>query len=152
MNTEQRFGTCYLGFTLAVAFAETVLHNLEPDADGFSVPTSEVASRFVFSFKGKDLHLAKLYGTALLRLGGNGEISGTPDYTLPQAWASALLTHPTNIDGIAYMSRRVNDALAVVLCQRDPATPVHIRKDKYVKLHRHVDYLAAVRDLAVTLT
>ena len=31
-DVTKRFGTCYLGFNLKVAFEESVLHNLEPDA------------------------------------------------------------------------------------------------------------------------
>ena len=155
-DVAKRFGTCYLGFNLTVAFAESVLHNLEPDADGFSVPTTEVSSRFALSFKaprkGKTLKLAQLYGTALLRLGGNGELSGTPTYTLPQAWAAALVAHPEKIDGFIYMSRRVNDSLAVVLFERDPAQRLGIRMDQDVPLHHHPDYLAAAKDLGVTLT
>ena len=155
-DISKRFGTCYLGFNLAVAFAESVLHNLEPDANGFSVPTTEVFSRFALRFKasrrGTTLKLAKLYGTALLRLGGNGELSGTPDYTLPQVWAAALVAHPEKIDGFIYMSRRVNDSLAVVLIQRDPAQPLGIRLDQAVPLHHHPDYPATEKDLGVTLT
>lgn len=155
-DVTKRFGTCYLGFNLTVAFAESVLHNLEPDANGFSVPTTEVSSRFALSFKalrkGTTLKLAKLYGTALLRLGGNGELSGTADYTLPQAWAAALVAHPAKIDGFIYMSRRVNDSLAAVLFERGPTKRLTIRMDQNVPLHHHPDYLAAEKDLGVTLT
>lgn len=155
-DVGKRFGTCYLGFNLTVAFAESVLHNLEPDVDGFSVPTTEVSSRFALCFKaarkGAMLRLAKLYGTALLRLGGNGELSGMPDYTLPQVWAAALVAHPGKVDGLIYMSRRVNDSLAVVLFQRDPAKALGIRMDQAIPLHHHPDYLASEKDLGVTLT
>jgi hypothetical protein len=95
---------------------------LEPDANGFSVPTTEVSSRFALSFKalrkGTTLKLAKLYGTALLRLGGNGELSGT----------------------------------AAVLFERGPTKRLTIRMDQNVPLHHHPDYLAAEKDLGVTLT
>ena len=155
-DVTKRIGTCYLGFNLTVASAESVLHNLEPDVHGFSVPTTEVYFRFALSFKvsriGTTLKLAKLYGTALLRLGGNGEFSGTPNYTLPQAWTAALVAHPAKIDGFIYMSRRVNDSLAVVLFERVPAKRLGIRMDQSVPLHRHPDYLAAEKDLGVTLT
>ena len=97
------------------------------------------------------LKLARLYGAALLRLGGNGEISGTGDYTVPQAWASALVAHPANIDGFIYMSRRVNDAFAVVLFERDARQPPAIRLAQNVALFDHVDYLVAKAALAVTL-
>jgi len=88
----------------------------------------------------------------LLRLGGNGEISGTGDYTVPQAWASALVAHPANIDGFIYMSRRVNDAFAVVLFERDARQPLSIRLAQNVALFDHVDYLVAKAALAVTLS
>lgn len=50
------------------------------------------------------------------------------------------------------MSRRVNDSLAVVLFQRDPAKVLAIRMDQAVPLHHHPDYLAIEKDLGVTLT
>lgn len=155
-DTSKRFGTCYLGFDLTVAFAESVLHDLQPDAGGFQVPLTEVTSRFALSFKaskrGATLRLAKLYGTALLRLGGNGELSGTCDYALPQAWAAALVAHPDKIDGLLYMSRRINDALAVVLFERDPAASLPIRMDQIVPLVHHRDYLPAMQALDVSLS
>jgi hypothetical protein len=150
-DAARQFGTCYLGFDLTVAFAESVLHNKEPDSSGFAVPGSEIDACFALSFSGKDLKLAKLYGAALLRLGGNGEISGTGDYTVPQAWASALVAHPANIDGFIDMSRRVNDAFAVVLFERDAMQPAYMRLDQNVALFDHVDYLVAKAALAVTL-
>lgn len=151
----KRFGTCYLGMDLSVAFAESVLHDLEPDANGFSVPATEVTSRFALSFKadrrGAKLKLAKMYGTALLRLGGNGELSGTSDYSLPQAWAAALVAHPAMIDGFVYMSRRINDALAVVLFERSATTKPILRMDKFIPLAHHRDYLVALQVLGVTV-
>ena len=41
-DAANHFGTCYLGFDLTVAFAESVLHNKEPDANGFVVPRTEI--------------------------------------------------------------------------------------------------------------
>jgi len=151
-DVARQFGTCYLGFDLTVAFAESVLHNKEPGAGGFSVPGTEIDACYALSFTGNDLRLAKLYGAALLRLGGNGELSGTGDYALPQAWASALVAHPAQIDGFIYMSRRVNDARAVVLFERNDSVPLRIQLDQDVALFDHVHYLVAKTTLAVTLT
>ena len=134
-----------------MAFAESVLHDTEPGPGGFSVPCTEISSRFALGFTGRPLKLAKLYGTPLLRLGGNGEISGTPDYALPQAWAGALVAHPEGIDGVLYMSRRVNDSLAVVLFERDPAHTPSMRMGRAVPLHHHPDYLATLAALCVTV-
>jgi hypothetical protein len=150
-DAARRFGTCYLGFDLTVAFAESVLHNKEPDASGFFVPGAEIDACFALSFTGRELKLAKLYGAALLRLGGNGELSGTGDYTLPQAWASALVAHPSGIDGFIYMSRRVNDAPAVVLIERDAQQPLAMQLAQDVALFDHIDYLDTIATLGVTL-
>lgn len=85
-DAAARFGTCYFGLELAVAFAESVLHNAVPTGGHFDIPTAEIETRLALSFKGpQPLTLAKLYGMELLMYGGCGEISGTSDYTLPQA-------------------------------------------------------------------
>jgi hypothetical protein len=151
-DAARHFGTCYLGFDLTVAFAESVLHNKESDANGFAVPGAEIDACYALSFAGQDLKLAKLYGAALLRRGGHGEISGTGDYTAPQGWASALVGHPANIDGFIYMSRRVNDAFAVVLFERDGVQPSGIRLAQHIALFDHIDYFVAKTTLAATLT
>lgn len=148
-----RFGTCYLGFDLAVAFAESVLHNEEPDSGRFLIPTSEIDNRLVLSFKGRrKLRLANMTGRHLLRLGGNGELSGTSDYRLPQAWAAAVLAHPSQVDGMMYMSRRVNDSAAVVLFERMPGHPPAIRLDQALPLFHHTDFVQTIKDFGVTLT
>ena len=155
LDVAQRFGTCYLGFNLTVAFAESVLHDLEPDSLGFSVPTTEISSRFALSFKaqnGNSLKLAKMFGTPLLLLGGHGELSGTHDYTLPQAWANALVAHPEKIDGFIYMSRRLNNDFAVVLFHRPNVTPPDMCIDQAIPLYHHIDCLPTLKTLGVRLT
>jgi len=62
-----------------------------------------------------------------------------------------LVAHPAKIDDFIYMSRRINDSLAVMLFERDPAKRLGIRMDRDVPLHHHPDYLAAEKDLGVTL-
>ena len=62
------------------------------------------------------------------------------------------MAHPAKIDGLMYMSRPVNDSLAVALFERDATKRVGIRMDQDVPLHHHPDYLAAEKDLRVTLT
>lgn len=85
-----RFGTCYLGFSLTVAIAESLLHNAEPENGRFEVPASEIDARYVFRFTGPELRLANLTGTPLLLLNGNGELTGTTNYTLTHTWARAV--------------------------------------------------------------
>jgi hypothetical protein len=57
-DPAQRFGTCYLGLGLTVAFAESVLHDLESRGGKFVLPVSEIDGRYVLSFKGRALRLA----------------------------------------------------------------------------------------------
>ena len=146
------FGTCYLGFNLTVAFAESVLHDLSPVRGRFSVPVTEVSGRFALAFQGPKLKLAKLYGTSLLRLGGNGELSGTARYRLPQAWSVAIEAHPDAVDGFLYMSRRVNNELAVVLFHRPGSAPSPMTMHHAVQLHHHTNFVDVINDLGITLT
>lgn len=115
---SKRFGTCYLGLSLQVAIAETVLHDLMPEGGHFVVPPDELESKHVVRFQGGTLKLAKLTGTALKRIVGSSEISTIFPYDLPQAWAMALHAHPEKIDGLLYMSKQVNDEQAVVIFNR----------------------------------
>jgi len=48
------------------------------------------------------------------------------------------------------VSRRVNDTLAVVLFERDPASSAGIHLDAAVPFHHHVDCLATLAALGVT--
>jgi len=115
---SKRFGTCYTGFTLECAFAETVLHNRTAVGGGFKVPEEEILEKFVVSFQDAPLQIAVLLGTGLKKLGGDGELSTSTPYQLPQQWSLAVHEHPACVDGVAYMSKHVNDQYAVVLFER----------------------------------
>lgn len=145
-----RFGTCYLGFNLTVAIAESLLHDATPKKGGFEMPVSEIDARNVFRFTGPELRLANLTGTPLLTLGGNGEISGTTNYTLTHKWARAVYDHPEQVDGFLYMSRRVNDSLAVVLFERDPKMPLALMPSKPVRLSVHPEFAKSAKQLRLT--
>lgn len=147
-----RFGTCYLGLNLTVAIAESLLHNVEPDNGRFVVPVSEIDARYAFRFSGPELRLANLTGTPLLLLNGNAEISGTTDYKLTQKWARAVYEHPERVDGFLYMSRRVNDSVAVVLFERDPKNPLALQPSSPVRLCVHPEFAASVHQLRISGT
>ena len=116
---SRRFGTCYLGCSLEVAMAETLLHDELPEAGGFSIAVTEIENRWLVRFsKGAPLKLADLTGTALKTLVGSGGISTIMPYDVPQRWAAALHAHPDTVDGLVYMSRHVNDERAVVVFHR----------------------------------
>ena len=84
---KRRFGTCYCGFDLETAIAETVLHDEMPVKGKFSVPYGDFAARHLVRFKGTSLVLANLTGSALKTLVGDGSLSTVMPYDLPQLWA-----------------------------------------------------------------
>ena len=143
---SKRFGTCYLGLSLQVAIAETVLHDLMPDGGHFVVPPDELASKQVVRFQGGKLKLAKLTGTALKRTVGSSEISTIFPYDLPQAWAMALHTHPAKVDGILYMSKQVNDEHAVVIFNRAKRK---FKSPSYTALPLAPGFDAAIKALSI---
>ena len=79
---SKRFGTCYLGLSLEVAIAETILHDEMPENGGFSVAVQEIENRHVVRFKGAPLVLADLTGTSLKALVGSGAISTITPYDM----------------------------------------------------------------------
>ena len=64
---KHRFGTCYFGLTLALAFAETVLHDELPVDGKFPVTWEKLEALYVVRFSGAVLALADLTGVALGR-------------------------------------------------------------------------------------
>lgn len=115
----KRFGTCYCGFDLETAIAETILHDELPVRGAFRLSASDFSARFLVRFEHREvLTVADLTGVSLKRLGGTGALSTMLPYDLPQAWSSAIHAHPQNVDGILYMSRHLNDRAAVVIFSR----------------------------------
>lgn len=113
-----RYGTCYCGFDLETAIAETVLHDEMPVRGKFAISYSDFSSRYHLRFQGRTLRLADLTGLALKTLGGDGSISTVIPYRLPQLWSRAVHQNPLMVDGIYYMSRHLNDRPAVVIFDR----------------------------------
>lgn len=118
-----RFGTCYCGFDLETAIAETVLHDEMPTRGRFLLSYSDFAARWLVGFPGgESLVLANLSGPSLKILGGDGALSTVLPYELPQLWAMAIHRHPQQVDGILYMSRHLNDRPAAVVFERAAAS------------------------------
>lgn len=115
---DDRYGTSYFGFTLACAFAETVLHDRTADPKGgFELPRDQL-NRWVLRFDGRPLTVAVLTGAHLKRLGGEGALSTVVPYDVPQQWSLAVHEHPARVDGFIYISRHLNTEQAVVLFER----------------------------------
>jgi hypothetical protein len=117
-DPDKRYGTCYFGCSLALALAETLLHDAVAVRGRFAVHPHTIAGRFVLGFSGSPLRLADLTGASLKRLGGHAGLSGNASYRLPQRWSQALHRHPDQVDGFIYMSRHLNTEQAVVLFDR----------------------------------
>lgn len=109
---------CYLGQTLTVALAETLLHDEVPLAGKFQIATAELRRRYEIRFEGSLLNLADLTGASLKRMGAHAELSGTADYSLTRQWALAVHQNHSHVDGFMYMSRHMNTQKAVVLFDR----------------------------------
>jgi len=146
---RRRYGTSYFGFDLHCAFAETVLHDEVADLalGGFPLVTTEL-DRYVLSFDGAPLTVAALHGLPLKNLGGDGALSTTMPYDVPQRWSLAVYRHPRSVDGFLYMSRHLNTSEALVLFDR--AGP-KLSLGNAVPFRRHPDALRILRDFNVLL-
>lgn len=136
---SKRFGTCYLGTSFSVAFAESVLHDEVPIRGKFVLAVKELEHRYVVRFSGDTLTLADMTGTALKRVGADGALSTITPYDIPQRWSVALHKHPALIDGFLYVSRHMNTGKAVVLFDRAKSK---LKVECYVPLP---DYPGALR-------
>src|SRR5438105_3641925 len=93
-----RYGTCYFGFKLTVAIAETLLHDLKPVGGHFLIHPDRIDERFTIHYQGSPLTLANLTGASLKRAGLHAGLSGTSYYRTPQKWSEAIFNHPSNVD------------------------------------------------------
>ncbi|MES2742106.1 MAG: RES family NAD+ phosphorylase [Pseudomonadota bacterium] len=118
------FRSCYFGFSLEVAVAESLLHDELPVDGEFRFSMAALELRHVHRFSGSMLRLLDLTGTMLKRLSGHADLAGTATYALTQQWSLAVFRNPLNLDGFVYMSRHLNTERAVILFDR-AATKIH---------------------------
>jgi hypothetical protein len=139
---DRSYGTCYLGLTLACAFAETVLHDRTAVSGAFPLVYDDLEQRWVVRFKDAEkLRLAVFRGPELKKLGADGQVSTVVPYDVPQAWSRALHAHPEQVDGFIYQSRHLNTEPAIVLFDRC-ASKVTSKPAKYKNF---LDYPGALR-------
>ena len=121
-----------MGQRLSGAFAETVLHNEMPTDGEFTIAETELTRRFLVRFEAASpLVLANFAGAGLRNNGATAEISTMPDYDVPQQWSAAIHAHPSNVDGVLYMSRQLNTGKAIALFDR---AAVKLRNAAYTPL------------------
>ena len=133
-----RFGVCYLGTSLVVAFAESILHDTLLRRGRLRVPIDVLRAIHVVRFEGPPLRLVDLTGASLKRLGADGALSTELPYAMPQRWSAALHRHPARVDGLLYVSRHLNTGLAVALYDRAPPL-------KTAQVTPFLDYPGALR-------
>ena len=113
-----RYGTSYFGETFDVAVAETLLHDRTPEKGYFYIERAVILNRLLIAFDGDELVLANVTGAELRRMGGHAGLSGTSNLKTPQKWSSTIYHHADNVDGFAFISRHLNNAMAYVLFDR----------------------------------
>ena len=145
-DPDARYGTCYLGTSLAVAVAETILHDRKPVKSWFVVDPAVIKARFVVQFTGEPLTVADQTGAELKRLGGHAALSGTSSYAKTKQGSAAVHAHQDNVDGFVYMSRHKNDDKAIVLFDR---AATKLRMVSATPLHRHPDFGQVATDLYI---
>ncbi|MGJ7916197.1 RES family NAD+ phosphorylase [Massilia sp. LXY-6] len=143
------FGVCYLGTSLELAMAESILHDEIPVNGAFTITRTQIEGRFALYFGGLPLHLLDLTGPLLKRLGGNAGLAGTTDYRLTQQWARAVYDNPAGYDGFLYMSRHLNTKRAVALFDRAKSK---IQLASYSPLANAVGFKAAVKRFGIQFT
>jgi hypothetical protein len=92
-------GTCYLAETATGAFVEVFQRWI---AQRIPIPRSEIAARHGSElFVPRPVTLADCTHPRALEFGATGELHGTPDRELTQAWASAF--HAAGFGGVRYL-------------------------------------------------
>ena len=104
---RQRYGVLYVGATLAVCFAETVLRDRFVGLGvGLWVDEKELDERVhsEISLKG-DLEVVDLTGDGPLRMGMPTDAAHASGQQLGRLWSQAFHDHPQKVNGILYRSR-----------------------------------------------
>lgn len=105
----------YAAYSAEAAVAETLLRDT-PAAGGALLPADYMRTVMAAFRTGRQLTLAKLMGTGLRALGTthqavtSSDVSSYPDTV---QWAQAA--HRAGFEGLAWMSNRCNDTVAIVL-------------------------------------
>jgi hypothetical protein len=146
-DPRSQYGTCYLGFKIDTAVAESILHDLEPVRGGYEIAAEKAASTYIHRFNGADLRVADLTGHHLNVLGGHAELFGTSSYAIPMLWSRAVFDHPAKVDGFVYMSRLLTTQKALVLFER--GTSLDIQKDSSTVLTKSKPFARVRRDLNI---
>jgi hypothetical protein len=143
------YAICYLGTSLEVALAESILHDEVPVQGMFRLTAAHVLQRYALYFDGEPLHLLDLTGAQLKRLGGSAELTGLADYAMPRQWARAVHCNPSRFDGFSFMSRHYNTGRAVALFDRARGK---LALSRYAQLVNAAGFSRAQKKLGIAFT
>ena len=118
LSDTPEFHSCYLGSSLDVAIAESLLHDEVPVNGQFRISYDALKQSYVHRFTGSALRMLDLTGATLKRLSGHADLAGTAAYAVTQQWSLAVFHNPLSFDGFVYMSRHFNTGRAVMLFDR----------------------------------
>jgi hypothetical protein len=115
-DPARAFGVLYAGLSEACAFIETFGDPEFPVIEASLLATRKL-SRIVLT---RPLRLANLRGRDLRRIGADARLC-TGEHAIAQAWSSAIHEHPSEVDGICYVSRRDPSQTSVAVFERAAA-------------------------------
>lgn len=111
---DASYGVCYMAQESHIAFAETLLRDLELDA----VQEAELAIRSLARLHVRTpMRLAAMHGKALRRLGADASVVQGP-YDVTWLWSAAFQAHPDTPDGICYRTRHYDSGFSIALFER----------------------------------
>ena len=127
-GTGTQYGVNYCAPALSTAFAESVLHedrHFDRSQSRWVISDGDVLSaRWIVELQRSqrpDLVLFPLFGDALTRLNIGNSISSGDDYAVTQEVSQVIHDNAPELDGIAYVSNRANQSIAMAVFQRSGA-------------------------------
>ena len=117
------YGVIYLARNIDGAFAETFIRNPNPNQIVSEIDDTDLQVRSLAEFvvdQGNPLRLVDLAGVGLARLRLTNSIttSTARRNAVSQAWSKQFYDHPSDPDGIAYMSRQNASELCIAVFER----------------------------------
>jgi hypothetical protein len=111
---DASYGVCYLSEEGRIAFAETLLRDLQLEA----VQEAELTIRSLARIHVRaPLQLVAMHGRSLRPLAADASVVHGPYHTTG-AWSAALHTHADSPDGIRYRARHDDSGFSIALFER----------------------------------
>ena len=145
-DASEAYGVVYLGSSLKVAVAETLVRDHGDGRLGdLPIELAELETWTCAEIEAvRPLKLADLRGDAPLRMGIPSDVAHASGWRLSQTWSAALHGHEQNPDGLIYLSRFTGEANLAVFERALPKfAPVRVE----ALLDRRAELAATIRRL-----